>query len=73
MGDYRTNRWAVERVDYPTADFLALVSPFDDVPIWAQSRREAKFLAEFYRNEHALQLVGCNWKLVGNHWENPHL
>jgi hypothetical protein len=40
----------------------ALVFPFQNVPIWAQSPQEAMFLAEFYRNDHALQLVGCGWK-----------
>jgi hypothetical protein len=65
----RTKRWAVERLDYLTKGKLrALVFflPFQIVPIWAQSRREAMFLAEFYREDHALQLVGCCWK-------NPYL
>jgi hypothetical protein len=61
-GDWRTRRWAVERVDYSTGKFQALVFAFDSIPIWAQSRREAMFLAEFYREDHALQLVGCCWK-----------
>jgi hypothetical protein len=61
-GDWRSKRWTVERVDTCTGDLEALVFLFEDVPIWAQSRREAMFLAEFYRNYHALQLVACHWK-----------
>ena len=61
-GDWRTKRWAVERVDYSTGKIRALVFVIDSVPVWAQSRREAMFLAEFYREDHALHLVGCCWK-----------
>jgi hypothetical protein len=56
------NRWAVERRDPMSGVVQALVFPFQNVPIWAQSPQEAMFLAEFYRNDHALQLVGCGWK-----------
>jgi hypothetical protein len=55
------NRWAVERRD-PIRGVQALVFPFENVPIWAKSPQEAMFLAEFYRKDHALQLVGCGWK-----------
>jgi hypothetical protein len=68
-GDWRTKRWAVERIDYSTGKLraaLVFFLPFQIVPIWARSRREAMFLAEFYREDHALQLVGCCWK-------NPYL
>jgi hypothetical protein len=66
-GDWRTKRWAVERVDYSTGKLrAALVFAIDNVPVWAQSRREAMFLAEFYRKDHAHLLVGCCWK-------NPYL
>jgi hypothetical protein len=57
-------RWAVERRNPWTKDVQALVFAFGDVPIWAQSRREAMFLAEFYRKDHALQLVGCYWRTI---------
>jgi hypothetical protein len=62
-GNWRSKRWAVERIDTFTGHVEAIVF-FHDVPIWAQSRREAMFLAEFYRKDHALQLVGCYWKNI---------
>jgi hypothetical protein len=66
-GDWRTNRWAVERFDSCSRNSLqALVFGLGYVPVWAHSRREAMFLAEFYEDDHALQLVGCCWK-------NPYL
>jgi hypothetical protein len=52
--------WVVELVDGFTDEYQTLV--FFDVAIVGQSRREAMFLAEFYRKDHALQLVGCAWK-----------
>jgi hypothetical protein len=56
----RSKAWVVERVGSCTDECQALM--IFDVPIVAQSRREAMFLAEFYRNMHALLLVGCAWK-----------
>jgi hypothetical protein len=59
----RTKRWAVEHFNsFSPKDFRALVFGFGYVPVWAQSRREAMFLAEFYQSDEALQLVGCCWK-----------
>jgi hypothetical protein len=63
QSDVRTKRWAVERfTSFSPRDFQALVFGLGYVPIWAHSRREAMFLAEYYRHEQALQLVGCCWK-----------
>ena len=56
----RSKAWVVERVDSCTDEYQTLV--FLDVAIVGQSRREAMFLAEFYRKEHALRLVGCGWR-----------
>jgi hypothetical protein len=62
-GDWRTRRWAVERFDsFSRNDSQALVFGLGYVPVWAHSRREAMFLAEFYQSDDALQLVGCCWK-----------
>jgi hypothetical protein len=63
-GNHRTKRWAVERIDGCTLELEALVFLLLDVPIWANSRREAIFLAEFYRSAQAARLVNCNWKQV---------
>jgi len=61
--DWRTRRWAVERFDNCTRNSLqALVFGLGYVPVWAHSRREAMFLAEYYQHDHALQPVGCCWK-----------
>jgi hypothetical protein len=60
-GDWRSKHWAVERIDSCTGDLQALVFAIETIPIWAHSRREAMFLAEFYRKDHALRLVGCGW------------
>jgi hypothetical protein len=61
-GDWRTKRWAVERIDSCTDYLETLVFGFEYVPVWARSRREAMFLAEFYEDDDKLQLVGCCWK-----------
>ena len=55
----RCKAWVVELVDSFTDEYHTLV--FFGVPIVARSRREAKFLAEFYRKWDALRLVGCAW------------
>jgi hypothetical protein len=49
-GDYRTNRWTIERKNTFAGELQALVFAFEHVPVWGHSRREA------------LQLVGCCWK-----------
>jgi hypothetical protein len=56
----RSKAWVVERVDSSTDEYQPLV--FFYVAIVGQSRREATFLAECYRKDRALQLIGCNWK-----------
>jgi hypothetical protein len=61
-GDYRTNRWTIERKNTFAGELQALVFAFEHVPVWGHSRREAMFLAEYYRHDQALQLVGCCWK-----------
>jgi hypothetical protein len=55
--------WFIERVDsYWPHDFQVLVFGLGYAPIFAKSLREAMVLAEFYQDDHALQLTGCCWK-----------
>lgn len=61
-GDWGTRRWAVERIHWLSEELEALVFPFQYVPIWGRTRREAIFLAEYYQSDQALKLVGCCWK-----------
>jgi hypothetical protein len=67
-GGWWSNGWQVERFDSCSPnDFQVLVFGLEYVPIWGHSRREAMFLAEYYRHDQALQLVGCCWKSPYTH------
>jgi len=62
-GGWWSNGWVVERFNSCSPkDFQVLVFGLGYVPVWAHSRRQAMFLAEYYRHEQALLLVGCCWK-----------